>query len=75
MSEESTCALLLAPYPSGANDAARPEGHKTHYGVGLAEYKHNLRWIAGQYHRAREPGGPVVVICTPPPIDEAGLAG
>jgi hypothetical protein len=25
MSEESTFALLLAPYPSGANDAARPE--------------------------------------------------
>ena len=28
----------------GANDASRAEGHKTHYGVPIPEYKRNLRW-------------------------------
>lgn len=60
--------LRLRLYLSGANDASRPEGHKTHYGVSLAEYKRNLRWIAGQYAAGAE--GPVIVICTPPPVDE-----
>ena len=57
-----------SPYLSGANDASRPEGHKRHYSVPVHEYKRNLRWIASQYITG--PEGPVVVICTPPPVDE-----
>ena len=63
------CLLLRSPCASGANDASRLDGHKAHYGVPIDEYKRNLRWIADQY--VRGPEGPVIVICTPPPIDES----
>lgn len=66
--KNSLCTRAAVLSPSGANDASRSEGHKTHYGVPIPEYKRNLRWIAGRY--AKGPEGPVVVVCTPPPIDE-----
>jgi hypothetical protein len=36
--------------------------------VPVPEYKRNLRWIANKYASGAD--GPVVLICTPPPIDE-----
>ena len=54
--------------PQGANDAARPEGHKSHYAVPAAEYEANLRWIVERYSIG--PDGAAVVLCTPPPVDE-----
>ena len=55
----------------GANDAARPEGHKSHYAVPAAEYEENLRWIVRRYRRSPSAtSAPAIVVATPPPLDE-----
>ena len=62
----------------GANDAARPEGRKSAYGVGVAEYEENLRWIVERYAASDAKESEThtrekrtrVVLCVPPPIDE-----
>ena len=59
----------------GANDAARPDGRKSAYGVDLPEYEENLRWIVERYAptSAKDVDGESnarVVLCVPPPIDE-----
>jgi lysophospholipase L1-like esterase len=56
----------------GANDAARPEGRKSGYGVPVPEYERHLGWIVERF----KGGGSGftqqtrVVLCVPPPVDE-----
>ena len=59
----------------GANDAARPEGRKSGYGVPVPEYERHLGWIVERYaggpgSKTRQTQQTRVVLCVPPPVDE-----
>ena len=54
----------------GANDAARPEGRKSGYGVPVPEYERHLGWIVERYAGGSVTQQRRVVLCVPPPVDE-----